>query len=119
MTKMIELAGGTYIYHELGDEESRSSSMTMQIEEFYATAKDADYIIYNSAIDGEIHSLEELYDKCKLLSDFKAVQEGHVYCTTKNLYQESMSIGDLIRDIHVMLDDEDQEKQMKYLYPVE
>lgn len=117
--KMIELAGGTYIYHELGDEESRSSSMTMQIEEFYATAKDADYIIYNSAIDGEIHSLEELYDKCKLLSDFKAVQEGHVYCTTKNLYQESMSIGDLIRDIHVMLDDEEQEKQMKYLYPVE
>ena len=47
------------------------------------------------------------------------MQEGHVYCTTKNLYQESMSIGDLIRDIHVMLDDEDQEKQMKYLYPVE
>lgn len=117
--KMIELAGGTYIYHDLGDEESHSSSMTMQIEEFYATAKDADYIIYNSAIDGEVHSLEELYAKCGLLADFKAVQEGHVYCTTKNLYQESMSIGNLIRDIHVMIDDEDEEKQMQYLYPVE
>lgn len=116
--KMIELAGGTYVYHDLGDEESHSSSMTMQIEEFYATAKDADYIIYNSAIDGEVHSIEELYAKCELLADFKAVQEGHVCCTTKNLYQESMSIGGLIQDIHVMISDPGGDKQMKYLYPV-
>lgn len=115
--KMIELAGGDYIYDDLGDEESHSSSMTMQIEEFYATAKDADYIIYNSAIDGEIHSIEELCAKCELLADFKAVQEGHIYCTTQNLYQESMSIGDLIGDIHVMIGG--GEKQMQYLYPVQ
>ncbi|MBP3475530.1 MAG: ABC transporter substrate-binding protein [Lachnospiraceae bacterium] len=117
--KMIALAGGTYIYDDLGDEESRSSSMTMQIEEFYATAKDADYIIYNSAIDGEIHSVDELCDKCGLLADFKAVREGHVYCTTRNLYQESMSIGGLIRDIHVMIGGEDGEEQMQYLYSVQ
>lgn len=117
--KMIELAGGTYIYDDLGDEESHSSSMTMQIEEFYATARDADYIIYNSAIDGEIYSVEQLCAKCELLADFKAVQEGHVYCTTQNLYQESMSIGDLIGDIHVMISDGDGEEQMQYLYPVD
>ena len=28
--------------------------MNMQMEEFYAKAKDADYIIYNSTIDGEL-----------------------------------------------------------------
>lgn len=116
--KMIELAGGTYIYSDLGETESHASSMTMQIEEFYATAKDADYIIYNSAVDGEVRSLEELFAKCELLADFKAVQEGHVYCTTKNLYQESMAIGDLIRDMHVMMTDGDEVKQMQYLYPV-
>ena len=116
--KMIELAGGAYIYHDPGEEESRASSMTMQIEEFYATAKDADYIIYNSAIDGEVGSLEELYAKCGLLADFKAVKEGNVYCTTKNLYQESMSVGGLIQDIHVMLT-QGKEGQMEYLYPVE
>lgn len=116
--KMIELAGGTYIYADLGEEDNHSSSMTMQIEEFYATARDADYIIYNSAIDGEIHSTEELLAKCELLADFKAVQEGHVYCTTKNLYQESMSIGALIQDIHVMITDGDGAEQMQYLYPV-
>lgn len=117
--KMIELAGGAYVYHDLGDEESHSSSMTMQIEEFYATAKDADYIIYNSAIDGEVHSIEELYAKCELLADFKAVREGHVYCTTRNLYQESMAIGGLIQDIHVMIGGSGGEHEMQYLYPVE
>lgn len=111
--KMIELAGGKYIYDDLGDEESHSSSITMQIEEFYATAKDADYIIYNSTIDGEIQRVDELIDKCGLLADFKAVQEGNVYCTTRNLYQESMSIGIMIDDINNMLTGEEQ---MQYLY---
>jgi iron complex transport system substrate-binding protein len=113
--KIIELAGGEYIYSDLGDEESHSSSMTMQIEEFYATAKDADYIIYNSTIDGEVDSMDELLAKCALLADFKAVQEGHVYCTRQNLYQESMAIGDLIRDIHKMIEGDEG---MKYLYLV-
>lgn len=114
--KMIELAGGKYIYDDLGDEESHASSTTMQIEEFYATAKDADYIIYNSTIDGEIRTVEELIDKCGLLADFKAVQEGHVYCTTQNLYQESMSIGTMIGDIHKMLTGEGD---MSFLYLLE
>jgi iron complex transport system substrate-binding protein len=113
--KIIELAGGEYIYSNLGDEESHSSSMTMQIEEFYATAKDADYIIYNSTIDGEVDSMDELLAKCALLADFKAVQEGRVYCTRQNLYQESMAIGDLIRDIHKMIEGDEG---MKYLYLV-
>lgn len=114
--RMIELAGGKYIYDDPEDEESHASSTTMQIEEFYATAKDADYIIYNSTIDGEIRTVEELIDKCGLLADFKAVQEGHVYCTTQNLYQESMSIGTMIDDIHKMLTGEGE---MSFLYLLE
>lgn len=113
--KMIELAGGTYFYQDLSDSENRSSSMTMQIEEFYAAAKDADYIIYNSAVDGEIKSVDELLAKCSLLKDFQAVKNGRVYCTTKNLYQESMSIGAMISDIHTMLYGGDEEG-MQYLY---
>lgn len=111
--KMIELAGGEYIFDELGDEESHSSTLTMQIEEFYAVAKDADYIIYNSTIDGELETVDELIDKCGLLADFRAVQEGNVYCTTRNLYQESMSIGYMIDDIHKMLAGDEG---MRYLY---
>ena len=111
--KMIELAGGKYIFDKLGDEESHSSTLTMQIEEFYAAAKDVDYIIYNSTIDGELETVDELLDKCGLLADFRAVQEGNVYCTTRNLYQESMSIGYMIDDIHKMLVDDEG---MRYLY---
>jgi iron complex transport system substrate-binding protein len=115
--KMIELAGGTYIFDQLGDEESRSSTMGMQMEEFYATAKDADYLIYNSTIDGELDSVDELLDKSSLLADFKAVKEGNVWCVTSDLYQQSMSIGTMIEDIQKMLSDDAQAQQdMSYLY---
>lgn len=101
--KMIELAGGKYIFENLGDAESKSSSTNMQIEEFYAGAKDADYLIYNSTVDGEIGSMDELLSKSDLLKDFKAVKEGHVWCTTSNFYQESMSLGTFIMDVYKML----------------
>lgn len=113
--KMIDLAGGMYIFENVGDPESRRSTITMQIEEFYAGAKDTDYLIYNSSIDGGVKSIVELLDKCSLLSDFKAVQNGNVWCTTNDLYQQSMSIGSLIQDIHNMLQGKDEDK-MQYLF---
>lgn len=48
ISKMIELAGGKYIFQDLGDDNALST-MNMQMEEFYAGAKECDYIIYNSA----------------------------------------------------------------------
>lgn len=113
--KMIELAGGKYIFEDIGDPESARSTMNMQIEEFYDGAKDADYIIYNSSIDGGVNSIDELLDKCDVLSDFKAVKEGNVWCTTNDMYQQSMSIGDLTKDIHAMLQGKNEES-MTYLF---
>ena len=51
VSKMIELAGGEYIFHDPAEDDNALSTMNMQMEEFYAKAKDADYIIYNSTID--------------------------------------------------------------------
>ena len=116
--KMIELAGGKYIFENLGDPESSRSTMNMQVEEFYNSAKDVDYIIYNSSIDGGVNSIKELLDKCAVLEDFKAVQNGNVWCTTNDMYQQSMSIGYLIEDIHGMLQGED-EAEMEYLFRLE
>lgn len=112
--KMIELAGGRYIFENLGDD-SKRSTMNMQVEEFYNKAKDADYLIYNSTIDGGVKSVDELIEKCSVLSDFKAVKSGNVWCTEKDVYQQSMSIGFLIEDIHNMLQGAD-DKEMNYLY---
>ena len=49
---------------------------------------DADYIIYNSTVDGEISTVDELTEKWSgLLEHFKAVEDGNVYCTRqKSLY---------------------------------
>lgn len=115
--KMIELAGGKYIFEDLGDFESKRSTVNMQVEEFYAGAKDADYLIYNSSIDGGVSDMEELLDKCGLLADFRAVGEGNVWCTTNDMYQQSLSIGYLMEDMHAMLQGE--EDTMHYLYHLE
>lgn len=116
--KMIGLAGGKYIFDDLGNEEGNRSTVNMQMEEFYQAAKDADYLIYNSNIDGEITSVEELLAKEELLGDFKAVQEGNVWCSTKDFYQQSMSVGQMIEDIHGMLSG-DGEKEKTCIYKVE
>lgn len=115
--KIIELAGGRYIFEDLGDPETRRSTVNMQIEEFYSGAKDADFLIYNSSIDGGVSDMEELLDKCELLADFRAVKEGHVWCTAKDMYQEPLSIGYLMEDIHEML--RGKEGNMRYLYRLE
>ena len=106
VSKMIELAGGKYIFDDLGDENALST-MNMQMEEFYAGAKDADYIIYNSTIDGELSSVDQLLSKSALLGDFKAVKDGNVWCTSQNLFQETMELGTMIEDIHTMLTSDD------------
>ncbi len=118
LAKMISMAGGNYIFSDLGDkDDTASSTMSMQMEKFYASAKDADYIIYNSTIEGELSTVEELLQKSSLLEKFKAVSEGNVYCTTKNLYQSSMELGTIISDIHKILNGEDDD--LTYIYKLQ
>ena len=115
--KMIELAGGSYIFQDLTDEDTKRSTVNMQVEEFYNGAKDADYLIYNSSIDGGVQSLDELFAKCSLLKDFKAVQEGNVWCTTNDMYQQSLSVGYMMEDIYAMLNG-GAEEDMHYLFKI-
>lgn len=103
ISKMIELAGGSYMFSDMETEKTSSSNINMQMEEFYAKAKDADYIIYNSTMGGEISSIEDLLEKSALLKDFKSVQDGNVWCTLPNLYQDSMGLGSMVADMHTML----------------
>ncbi len=90
------------------------------MEQFYATAKDADYIIYNSTIDGEISSLEELIAKSSLLADFKAERNGDVWCTGQNLFQETTQLGLMISNIHQMLTDASGKlTRLDYIYKLQ
>lgn len=112
--KMIELAGGKYVFENLGDPDSRRSTVNLQLEDFYDGAQDADFLVYNMTIDRQVQTLEDLLKKCSLLKDFKAVKNHQVWCTTEDMYQQSMSAGNLIEDFHRMLTGDD--KETRYLY---
>ena len=117
VSEMISLAGGNYVPEDTGVNDNALSTMNMQMEEFYAKAKDADYIIYNSTIDGELKTIDELLSKSKLLADFKAVKNGNVWCTGKNLFQETTGLGTMIEDIHTMLTtDDDSLDDLTYMH---
>lgn len=100
VAKTIELAGGDYAIKDIkGDDADSMSGMNMQMEDFYVAAKDADILIYNSTIGGEIKNTDELIKKNALFKDFKAVKEKKVYCTGRNFFQESTHIAEFMTDL--------------------
>lgn len=99
ITSMIELSGGHYVPENAGEGENALSTMNMQAEDFYAGAKDADILIYNSTIAGEISSIDELIALNPMFTDFKAVKEGRVYCTERNLFQQTTGMAEFVRDL--------------------
>lgn len=117
VAKMIELAGGEYVPSHIDKTEKSLSTMNMQMEAFYAAAKDADCLIYNSTIDGELEYIDQLLAKDSLLADFKAVKEGNVWCAGKEMFQETLGVGDMIEDIRRILEDEDPDpSEMVYIH---
>lgn len=112
--KMIEIAGGRYIFPDLKNTEGTGSSVRLTMEEFYNQAVNADYLIYNASIDSPITSIDDLLAKSDLFADFKAVKDGNVWCTGKQLYQATDIVGELIQDVHLMLTD-GEEKDMTFL----
>ena len=117
--KMIELAGGVYVMDGIEAlQTAKRSSVNITMEEFYSAAVNADYIVYNGTIEVPIHSIDELLAKDPLFGQFKAVQEGNVWCADKYLYQATDITGELIRDFHHMLTDGD-ESQMTFIYKCE
>ena len=76
------------------------------MEEFYQKAWDTDILIYNSTIDGELETLDQLLEKSPVLRDFKAVQEGNVWCTGKGPVPVEPGAGELIMDLHVVMTEE-------------
>ena len=111
--KMMEIAGGNYVFSDISDPDSRRSSVSLTMEEFYSTAVGADYLIYNAAIDDPIYTIDELIAKDSLFADFKAVKNGDVWCTGKYLFQATDITGELIVDFHHMLTGQED---MHFLY---
>ena len=113
---MIDIAGGRYVYSDSWKEDS-GSSVYLTMEEFYATALDADFLVYNATIANELGSIDELLAKSDLFADFKAVKEGNVYSTKKSFFQSTDISAELINDFNYILTDTNLD-QMTFLTKV-
>ena len=107
VAQMIEMAGGDYVFADLTDSGNNLSTMSLPLEDFYAGARDADILIYNSTVQGVVSTLQELVAKCSMLADFKAVQSGAVWCTTQSFFQESMELAGFMLDLHRVFTEDD------------
>ena len=116
LSKMLALAGGIYVPAELEtDENDARSTVNLQMEAFYAGAKDSDVLIYNANIY-PVDSLDQLLEQNALLADFKAVREGEVWCAGENVFQETTAVGGMIADFHAVLSGGADESELTYLH---
>ena len=116
VTRMIELAGGVNAVTDLPADENALSTMTIQMESFFSQARDADVLVYNSTVAGEIGTMEEFLKLSPLLKEFKAVREGNVWCTEQSMFQRSSAAAEMIADFHEILSDDPQEDTLRYLH---
>lgn len=102
VSKMIELAGGKYIFSadKLNIEENALSTMNIQTEEFYNTAKDADVLIYSGTIESAPENMEQFLSLSPVFADFRAVKNANVWCTGRDMFQQTTGVSETIEDLH-------------------
>ena len=110
---MIKMAGGVYAFDGVVDEDGKTS-VSMTMESFYETARDADYIIYNASIDSSVKTIEDLIKKDEVLKEFKAVKNGACYTTGSSMYQRTDVIANMILDFHKVFTGQDTD-QLEFL----
>lgn len=102
--QMIQIAGGKPVSLDAkGEDGATATYITVEMEEFFATAKDADVIIYNSTVDEGTTTIADLVARNELLGQFAAVGAGEVYTCNANLYQQMTSTDTIIEDIRALL----------------
>ena len=118
VTRMIELAGGKTALTDLPASENALSTVTIQMESFYRQARDADILIYNSTVAGDVEDIEALLSLSPLLADFKAVREGNVWCTEQSMFQKSSAAAGMIADFHAVLTGSAEDDALQFLHKV-
>ena len=113
ISNMIELGGARNAFRDLQDD-SGKTSVPITMEQFYDTAEDADYLIYNASIDSTVKTLDDLLAKDSMFADYKAVKEGNVWTTEKSMYQATDKIAQFTNDINLLVTGGDPD-QMVFL----
>ena len=114
---MIEIAGGKYIFSDLGEEDdNKLSTVNMNMEEFYYAAKNADVIIYNCSIASQLHTLQDFFDQSPVLENFKAVAENNVWCTSRSMFQQTDKMGTIIMEMNKILTGQTDGSDLEYIF---
>ena len=88
--------------------------MHLSRDQFYRLTKDADVLIYNGSIYGNIPDLDTLLKEEPLMQDFEAVRSGRVYCTRDNLFQEPTRVTELLSELISIIDEKEYEEAFLY-----
>jgi len=117
---MIRIAGGEYIFADLGlEDDSKLSTVNMSMEQFYDAAREADVLIYNCSIASQLYTLEDLLDLSPVLEDFKAVQSGDVWCTTESMFQQTDKMGTIIQEMNAIFSGAAGGDALQYLFKLQ
>ena len=121
LPSMIKLAGGEYIFTDLGkeDDTGKLSTVNMSMEEFYNTAVNADIIIYNCSIAAQLHTLDDLTGLSPVLADFKAVKSGSAWCTTESMFQQTDKMGTIIEEMNKIFSGKTDGSDLDYIFRLE
>ena len=121
LPSMIKIAGGEYIFSDLGkeDDTGKLSTVNMSMEQFYHTAVNADIIIYNCSIAAQLHTMEDLTSLSPVLADFKAVKEGNAWCTTESMYQQTDKMGTIIEEMNRIFSGQTDGSDLDYIFRLE
>lgn len=111
VAQSIEIAGGVYAFHDL-QAPGTSNTVNVSMEEFYRVASQADYLVYNGTIQAPLSSMADLYALSETFANYKAVQEGHVFTTTKDFYQATDKMAETIVDFNIVVTEGDEDSLM-------
>jgi iron complex transport system substrate-binding protein len=117
---MIRIAGGEYIFSDLGlDDDSKLSTINMSMESFYSEAVNADVIIYNCSIVNQLTSLDDLLSLSPVLADFKAVKNGNAWCTTSSMFQQTDKMGSIILEMNEIFSGTTDGSDLEFIFRLE
>lgn len=109
VSKMIDISGGKYAYHNVTDVQFSAMNIVMEPEIFFQETSKADIVIYNTTIHGGFENIAAMTQTHPILSDIPAVKSGNVWVTTKSFFQSSTSHGNMIVELNQIIKGEADE----------
>ncbi|UNC93066.1 ABC transporter substrate-binding protein [Candidatus Contubernalis alkaliaceticus] len=94
--KMIEMAGGDYVFKDFGVDKTGSEPITL--EEFYARAAEAEVFIYSSTTTW-MPSLNTVIENAPILEDIETVKQEKVWVFQPWYYQALEKTHEQIEDL--------------------